>query len=155
MSILRVYSINIADIGHWMMQMNNNNNKNLGEKKISLWIELQGIKKISTPFIPLYKKGACLIIKPVWKKKKTQHSSFFPPYQIFNCLILIIESLTKHVIVWEHSATGFHIKYYEPLFSVQIYFLQHDFQCLQLFSTLYIVYNMFNQYPLGIYLDDM
>lgn len=56
MSILRVYSINIADIGHWMMQMNNNNNKNLGEKKISLWIELQGIKKISTPFTPYIKR---------------------------------------------------------------------------------------------------
>lgn len=44
-SVLRVYRINAADMDHWMIQMNNNNNKNLGEKKIPTWIELQGIKK--------------------------------------------------------------------------------------------------------------
>jgi hypothetical protein len=48
MSVLRVYRINAAVMGHWMIQLTSNNNKNLRGKKIPSWIELQGIKKDQT-----------------------------------------------------------------------------------------------------------
>lgn len=44
----------------------------------------------------------------------------------------------KHVIVWEHSATGFHIKYYDPLSLFKFIFYN-------------MIFNVYNCLPLCIH----